>query len=117
MDGLNHVGIYSFFYLTDDFLEKHKIQIRNGLRLAPLVIGLAGSWEGEANSKMIQASLVKYLRIFTLSVYKYLFSKMCNINHLCTHGHKRSSCQEDPILCSLNNMLCVRLHIVWVILL
>lgn len=77
----NHLGIYSFFFLSDDFLEKHKIQIRNGLPLAPLVISLAGSWEGGASTKMIQASLVKYLGIFTLSVYKYLFSKMCNRNH------------------------------------
>lgn len=77
----NHLGICSCFFLSDDFLEKHTIQIRNGLPLAPLVIGLAGSWEGEASTKMIQASLVKYLGIFTLSVYKYLFSKMCNRNH------------------------------------
>lgn len=69
MDGLNHVGIYSFFYLTDDFLEKHKIQIRNGLRLAPLVIGLAGSWEGEANSKMISCKILANFHFECLQIF------------------------------------------------
>lgn len=31
----DHLGIYSFFFfMSDDFLEKHKIQIRNCLPLA-----------------------------------------------------------------------------------
>lgn len=43
MNGLSHLGIYSFFLMSNSFLKKHKIQIRNGIPLAPLVIGLASS--------------------------------------------------------------------------
>lgn len=48
VNGLNCLGIYSFFLMSDHFCEKHKSQIRSDL-FAPLIIGLAGSWGGEAN--------------------------------------------------------------------
>lgn len=53
-NGLDHLGVYSSFFVSDDFPQKHKSQTRNGLPLAPLVIGMAGSWEGEANEEDLE---------------------------------------------------------------
>lgn len=81
MSGLNCLGTCGFFLMDDGLLEKHKIQITNGLLLAPLAIGLAGSWVGEADLKILIISC-KTLGNFQFDVYKDLFSKMCNnINH------------------------------------
>lgn len=70
---LHHLGIYSFFFTSEDFFEKPKIQIRNGHPVAPLVTDLAGSWVGETDIKTPKHS-GKILVIFNIEcLQRFLF--------------------------------------------